>query len=110
MFEISLYVTSDGKRPFIRWLSKLDRQTRKRVNIALARLEDGNVAHLKSIGDGVFEIKIAYGAGIRLYLGREGDHLVILLHGGTKRRQSDDIAKAKQYWRDYKAETVKRGN
>lgn len=74
------------------------------MNIALARLAEGNTGSLKSVGDGVFEIRLKFGAGIRVYLGREGDKLVILLHGGTKHRQSDDIAKAKQLWRDYLSE------
>ena len=106
MIEIEVYTTPDGKQPFIKWLTKIDRQARKRVNVALGRLEDGNTGSLKSVGEGVFEIGLAYGAGIRVYLGREGDKLVILLHGGTKHRQSGDIAKARQLWRDYQAETT----
>jgi len=104
VIEIEIYTTTNGKRPFIKWLTKLDSQTRDRVNIALGRLSEGNTANLKSVGDGVFEIKLTFGAGIRIYLGRDGDRLVILLHGGTKHRQSDDITKAKQLWRDYQAE------
>jgi putative addiction module killer protein len=106
MIEIEVYTTPEGKRPFIKWLGKVDAQARDRVNIALGRLEEGNTGSLKSVGDGVFEIRLTFGAGIRIYLGREGDKLVILLHGGTKRRQSDDIAKAKQLWRDYLDETT----
>ena len=87
----------------MKWLSKADSQVRNRVNVALARLAEGNTGSLKSVGDGVFEIRLTFGTGIRVYLGRKGDRLVILLHGGTKHRQSDDIAKAKQLWRDYKA-------
>ncbi len=92
----------------MKWLSKVDRQVRDRVNIALSRLEEGNTGNLKSVGDGVYEIRLTFGAGIRVYLGREGDKLVILLHGGTKHRQSDDIAKAKQLWLDYMTETAER--
>ena len=109
MIEIVVYTTPEGKKPFIKWLSKVDGQVRNRVNIALARLEEGNTGSLKSIGDGVFEIRLTFGSGIRIYLGRENEKLVILLHGGTKRRQSDDIAKAKQLWRNYKAETERKG-
>lgn len=109
MIEIDIYTTPDGKRPFVKWLSKSDGQVRDRVNIALARLAEGNTGSLKSVGEGVFEIRLTFGAGIRVYLGREGDKLVILLHGGTKRRQSDDIAKAKQLWRAYQAETKTEG-
>ena len=106
MIEIRVYTRPNGERPFTKWLSKTDRQVRDRVNIALARLAEGNTGNLKSVGEGVFEIRLTFGAGIRVYLGQEGNQLVILLHGGTKHRQSDDIAKAKQLWRDYKAETA----
>ena len=105
MIEIEVYTTEDEKQPFMKWLAGIDRQARKRVNIALARLEDGNTGSLKSVGDGVYEIRLTFGAGFRVYLGRQGNKLVILLHGGTKHRQSNDIAKAKQLWRDYLAET-----
>lgn len=104
MIKVVVYATPDDREPFTDWLVGLDRQARKRVLIAVGRLEEGNTQSLKSVGDGVFEIRLTYGAGIRIYLGREGDSLVILLYGGTKRRQSDDIAKAKQLWRDYRSE------
>ena len=83
MIEIEVYTTPDGKAPFTKWLSKIDRQARDRVTIALGRLREGNTGSLKSVGDGVFEIRLTFGAGIRVYLGREDDRLVILLHGGT---------------------------
>jgi putative addiction module killer protein len=104
MLEVEIYTTPDGDQPFIKWLEGIDREARRRVNIALARLEDGNTTNLKSVGAGVHEIRLTYGPGYRVYLGREGNRLVILLYGGTKRRQSDDIAKAKELWRVYLAE------
>lgn len=75
-----------------------------RVAIALGRLEDGNTSQLKSVGDGVHELRIAFGPGYRIYLGQKEARLVILLWGGTKQRQSDDIARAKRLWRAYLAE------
>ena len=102
--ELRIYETPEGERPFQDWLESIDPQARKRVNIALLRLEDGNTGSLKSVGDGVHEIRLTFGAGWRVYLGREGNRLVILLHGGTKRRQSNDIAKAKELWRQYQDE------
>lgn len=104
MIDIRVYEQPDGKRPFERWLDGIDRQARKRVEIALLRLGDGNTGSLKSVGDGVHEIRMTFGAGFRVYLGREGNEIVILLHGGTKKRQSDDIAKAKELWREYLSE------
>jgi putative addiction module killer protein len=104
MIEIVVYTDPDGKQPFIRWLESIDREARRRVNIALARLEDGNTGNLKSVGEGVHEIRLTHGPGYRVYLGRDGNRLVVLLHGGTKKRQSDDIARAKELWRSYFAE------
>ena len=103
MFELKAYTTDDGKVPFAKWLGSLDIQAQKRIRIALLRLEDGSTGSLKSIGDGVHEIRLTFGAGIRVYLGMNGQELVILLHGGTKQRQSADIAKAKSLWADYQA-------
>lgn len=104
MIQIEVYTTPTGKQPFMLWLEAIDREARRRVNIALARLEDGNTGNLKSVGDGVHEVRLTHGPGYRIYLGREGNRLVILLHGGTKRRQDDDIARAKELWRAWLAE------
>lgn len=104
MIEIDVYETATGDRPFEKWFARVDRHARKRILVAFGKLEDGNTGSLKSVGGGVSEIKISFGEGYRIYLGREGDRLVILLHGGTKKRQSEDITKAKQLWRDYLAE------
>jgi putative addiction module killer protein len=103
-FEITVYETEQGKRPFNDWLEGIDRQARNRVNIALLKLEEGNTGSLKSVGDGVHEIRLTYGAGFRVYLGIDGTRVVLLLHGGTKKLQSKDIAKAKDLWRRYKQE------
>ena len=104
MIEVLVYETPDGKRPFEKWFEDVDRHARRRVQIAIGRLADGNTGSLKSVGGGVSEIKISFGPGYRVYLGREGDKMVLLLTGGTKKRQSEDIAYAKSLWRDYLAE------
>lgn len=62
----------------------------------------GNLASVKSVGDGVSESRIDWGPGYRIYFGREGDELVVLLAGGTKRRQDKDISAAKARWQDYR--------
>jgi putative addiction module killer protein len=104
MIEIIVYTTEDGKKPFQKWFDGIDRHARPKVQTAILRLAEGNTSNLKSVGGGVHEIRIHYGAGFRVYLGKEGETLVILLHGGTKKRQSDDIAKAKELWRQYQDE------
>ena len=68
---------------------------------ALRRLEMGNVSNVKGVGAGVFEYRIDFGPGYRVYFGKDGDTIVILLGGGTKKRQDKDIADAQQRWADY---------
>ncbi len=91
----------ERENPYIDWLKKQDKTAMSRVRVAIDRLRSGNTGNLKSVGDGVYEIRLTFGAGFRIYLGWEDDGIVILLQGGTKHRQSADIAKAKDFWRDY---------
>jgi putative addiction module killer protein len=82
------------------------RQAAAKVASAIERLRLGNLPNVKSVGAGVQECRIDWGPGYRLYLGRDGETLVILLTGGTKRRQDADIDRAKEYWADYKRRKV----
>jgi len=102
MLEIRYYVTSGGHQPFAEWFADLDPVARAKVARALVRMEQGNLSNVKSIGEGVLEYRIDFGPGYRVYFGRDGEVLVILLTGGTKKRQQRDIEAAKEYWRDYK--------
>ena len=102
MISIKEYVDRDGGSPFARWFSRLDAQAAAKVATALIRMEQGNLSSIKSVGAGVSEYRIDFGPGYRLYLGRDGETLVVLLGGGTKRRQRQDIETARDRWRDYK--------
>ncbi len=102
MLEIRYYAASGGKEPFAEWFADLEPVSRAKVTRAIARMEQGNLSNVKSVGEGVLEYRIDFGPGYRVYLGRDGDTLVILLTGGTKKRQQRDIAAAHEYWRDYK--------
>ena len=73
-----------------------------RIARVIARMEQGNFSNAKGVGEGVLECKIDFGPGYRVYFGRDGDTIVILLTGGTKKRQQRDIDAAKAYWRDYR--------
>ena len=75
---------------------------RAKVVRAIARMEQGNLANVKSVGEGVLEYKIDFGPGYRVYFARSGDTLLILLTGGTKKRQQRDINAAIAHWQDYK--------
>ena len=102
MISIKEYVDRAGGSPFARWFNRLDVQAAARVATALIRMEQGNLSGIRSVGAGVSEYRIDFGPGYRLYLGRDGEALVVLLGGGTKRRQRQDIETAGDRWRDYK--------
>jgi putative addiction module killer protein len=102
MPEVRYYVSPDGLQPFARWFTELEAVARAKVTRAIARLEQGNFSNVKSVGEGVLEYRIDFGPGYRVYFGQDGEVLVILLTGGTKKRQQSDINVAHAYWRDYK--------
>ena len=102
MITLVVYVTEEGKAPFDEWFDKLDVVAALKVRTALARIETGNLGDVKPVGQGVSERRITFGPGYRIYFGRDGDELVILLCGGTKKRQPKDIKQAKALWEDYK--------
>ena len=100
--ELQTYRTSAGHRPFDRWYLGLDRIARGRVTTALGKLADGNLSNVKPVGAGVLEFRIDFGPGYRIYFGRDGQELVILLAGGDKRRQQRDIDAAITCWEEYR--------
>jgi putative addiction module killer protein len=102
VIELRFYLASDGESPFEQWFSALEAAAAAKVSVALARLEQGNLSNVKGVGEGVLEYRIDWGPGYRVYFGREGEVLVILLTGGTKKRQQRDIDTAKTLWSDYK--------
>ena len=96
------YQDEQGRSPFGRWFAHLNAQAAARVARALYRLADGNFSNVKAVGQGVSEYKLNYGPGYRIYFGQDGETLVVLLAGGTKQRQSRDVANAQVRWRDYR--------
>ena len=102
MVEILEFTTALGVSPFARWREKLDPVARARISVAVLRLETGNFSAVKGVGSGVFELRLDFGPGYRVYFGKDGDQLVILLGGGTKKRQQSDIEAAQVLWRQYK--------
>ena len=100
--EIQEYEDRNGRSPFAEWFDRLNAVAAAKITVSLARLAQGNTGATKSVGAGVHELKINFGPGYRVYLGLEGNQVVILLAGGTKSRQQRDIAIAVGRWRDYK--------
>jgi putative addiction module killer protein len=91
VIEIRQYVDLLGRNPFDRWLERLDDDVQARVTVSLDRLERGNTSAAKGVGAGVFELRLDFGPGYRIYFGKDGEQLVILLVGGSKKRQQADI-------------------
>ena len=100
--EIRRYITPNGEVPFARWLDALrDRRAILKIESRLKRISLGNLGDYRSVGEGVWELRIDYGPGYRLYFGQIGSTVVILLCGGDKSTQQQDIRKAIEYWRDH---------
>lgn len=103
-YKVEIYQTDSGKRPFSLWLKDIkDHLTRAKIRLRLDRLEMGNFGQCESIGEGVFELKINFGPGFRVYFGKIGAKCVLLLLGGDKSSQKSDIQKAKTYFKDYQS-------
>ncbi len=101
------YQTLPGKCPFKEWFDSLDESIQQIVDARLARVRRGLLGHAENLGQGVSELKFDVGPGFRVYYGKAGKAVVILLHGGSKKRQSEDIETARQYWADYLGRTKK---
>ena len=91
MMELVEYLDTVGNSPFAVGFNELDAQSAARITVALSRMEQGNLSNAKGVGAGVQEYRIDTGPGYRIYFGRDGAQLIILLCGGTKRRQEKDI-------------------
>lgn len=102
MVEVREYLDLSGRSPFAAWFDRLSKEGAAKVTAALVRIQHGNFSNAKGVGAGVYEYRIHFGSGYRIYFGKDGDRLVILVGGGTKKRQHEDIAIALVRWQDYK--------
>lgn len=102
MYQIEHYLSRDGRDPFAEWLASLaDRRARAFALARIDRMEAGAFGDCKPVGAGVWEARIDYGPGYRVYYARAGNRLIVLLIGGDKRRQQADIEHAMSYWNDW---------
>ncbi len=99
------FISAAGHVPYRDWLLGLDRVTRARIQARVLRFEDANFGDCKSVGGGVLEARVMFGPGFRIYFGRDGDAIVLLLVCGSKASQMRDIRLARAYWREYQGET-----
>ena len=102
MIAIREFLTESGKSPFAQWFNRLNAPAAAKVATSIVRLEAGNFSNVKGIGSGVYEYRIDFGPGYRVYFGKDGDKLIILLGGGSKKHQQRDIAEAIRFWAEYK--------
>lgn len=103
--EIEVYKNKKGHEPFSEWFTSIqDTRTQNRIRARLDRLEKGNLGDYQSVGSGVFELRLHFGAGYRIYFGEVDRTIILLLCGGDKSTQGRDIARAKEYWLEYKEE------
>lgn len=99
---VLVYEDENGKEPFSEWFKSLrDIQGKARIEARIRRLSDGLFGDCEPVGEGVRELRMFFGPGYRVYFGEEGDNIVILLCGGDKRTQKQDIKTAKGYWKEY---------
>lgn len=103
-YEIEYYQDGNGNKPFIEWLEsfKKDLKTKHRIQARLGHVIKGNLGDHHGIGEGVSELRLNFGPGYRIYYGIDGNKIILLLCGGDKGTQKDDIKKAIKYWQDYK--------
>ena len=103
MLDVREYVDKRGRNHYREWASRLDPSVRARVDKAVFRMGEENFSTAKPEGEGVSALRLDFGPGYRIYFANDGELLVILLAGGTKRRQQDDIQLARRLWSEYKA-------
>lgn len=95
--ELIAYIAGE-RTPFVSWYEDLDDHAAVRVTQALDKMRRGIMSGLKSVGGGVYEYRVDFGPGYRIYIGLDGNSVIILLGGGSKQRQRQDIAAAKRLW------------
>ena len=100
--EIRIYISRQGHYPYDVWYDSVDRSIKPRIRARILRLSLGNPGDVKPVGEGVHELRLDIGLGYRVYFGNDGSKTIILLGGGDKSTQERDIARAKEYWRDYR--------
>jgi putative addiction module killer protein len=108
VIQVLEYLDARGRSPYAAWFEDLNANAAAKIATALYRLKAGNFSNVKGVGEGVFERTIDFGSGYRIYFGRDGERVLILLGGGGKQRQREAIQAAKERWWDYKRRKEKR--
>lgn len=102
IYKIVIFETPNGRRPFEKWFKDLDTQAKITIRLRFDRVSLGNFGDCEPLRSGVWELRIHSGPGYRIYFGKKGDTIVVILTGGLKKTQQKDIEKAIEYWESYK--------
>ena len=109
--DVRNYITPDGQNPFRQWLTQLpDKRAKANIQRRIARLEEGNFGDFKRLNRDIYELRINYGPGYRVYFGMFTSRIVILLCGGRKGTQRRDITRAQNYWNELRGRDNEHGN
>jgi putative addiction module killer protein len=100
--RVVVYIDPAGRSAFTRWFEELNSEAAAKVTTALYRLGQGNFSNVEGVGEGVFEYRINFGPGYRIYFGKDGETLVVLLGGSAKKRQQHAIQAAQRSWKEYR--------
>lgn len=100
--QVQLYRMANGRIPFREWLLKLQKKTRARIRARLANLRLGNLGDNRALGSGLWELRDFSGPGYRIYFTRQGSRVILLLAGGDKGSQQNDIRRARRYLDDWR--------
>ena len=100
--EVRIFALKNGREPYTEWFKRLkDKRAQARIDVRIARVRTGNFGDSKSVGEDVYELRLDYGPGFRVYFGKIEATIILLLCGGDKSTQADDIRKAKEYWQEF---------
>jgi putative addiction module killer protein len=100
--EVRIFAQESGREPYTEWFKRLkDKRAQARIDVRIARVRTGNFGDSKSVGEDVYELRLDYGPGYRVYFGKIESTIILLLCGGDKSSQVDDIRKAKEYWQEF---------
>ena len=99
-YAVEIYSDEKERCLFLEWLEKVASADERRIRKRILRIENGNLGDYKSLGEGVFELRFFFGPGYRVYFGFQGDSVVLLLSGGSKGSQDQDIRLAKRIWKE----------
>ena len=104
--KVEVYKTDSGREPLMEWVNSLGEPTQSRMKEKMSRVMSGCLGDWKSLGRGIYELRVHFGAGYRMYFALEENKLILLLCGGNKSRQKKDIAKAKKYLTEYQGRSI----